>query len=196
MNYRSGPEVNQANLVLRLLPLSGVDRYARTPQAGLDPYSGFTFGITVLQPKSVGHLHIRSRDPMEQASMDPRYLSDPADVETFLDGIKTARKVADMPALKPLIVRETRPGPEVKDDDGLIAYMKDTIQTSWHMVGTTKMGTGPEAVVDAQLRVHGVQNLRVVDSGIFPTIPSSNTNIPSIVCGEKGAELILSATNA
>jgi choline dehydrogenase len=196
MNYRSGPEVNQANLVLRLLPLSGADRYARTPQAGLDPFSGFTFGITILQPKSTGHLHIRSRDPMEQASMDPRYLSDPADVETFLDGIKVARKVADMPALRPLIVRETRPGPEVQDDDGLIAYMKETIQTSWHMVGTTKMGVDAEAVVDPQLRVHGIQNLRVVDSGIFPTIPSSNTNIPSIVCGEKGADMILAATNA
>lgn len=196
MNYRSGPEVNQANLVLRLLPLSGVDRYARTPQAGLDPYSGFTFGITVLQPKSIGHVHIRSRDPLEQASMDPRYLSDPADVGTFLDGIKTARKVAEMPALRPLIVRETRPGPEVQDDAGLIAYMKDTIQTSWHMIGTTKMGLDADAVVDPQLRVHGIQNLRVVDSGIFPTIPSSNTNIPSIVCGEKGSDMILAAANA
>jgi choline dehydrogenase len=196
MNYRSGPEVNQANLVLRLLPLSGVDRYARTPQAGLDPYSGFTFGITVLQPKSTGYLHIRSRDPMEQASMDPRYLSDPADVETFLDGIKVARKVAEMPTLKKLIVRETRPGPEIQDDESLIAYMKDTIQTSWHMVGTTKMGLDSDAVVDPQLRVHGIENLRVIDSGIFPTIPSSNTNIPSIVCGEKGADMILAATNA
>lgn len=196
MNYRSGPEVNQANLVLRLLPLSGADRYARTPQAGLDPHSGFTFGITILQPKSTGHLHIRSRDPLEQASMDPKYLSHEADVETFLDGIKTARKVAEMPALRDLIVRETRPGPDVNDDDGLIAYMKDSIQTSWHMVGTTKMGLGEDAVVDPELRVHGIRNLRVIDSGIFPTIPSSNTNIPSIVCGEKGADMILAATNA
>lgn len=196
MNYRSGPEVNQANLVLRLLPLSGADRYARTPQAGLDPHSGFTFGITILQPKSTGHLHIRSRDPLEQASMDPKYLSHEADVETFLDGIKTARKVAEMPALRDLIVRETRPGPDVKDDDGLIAYMKDSIQTSWHMVGTTKMGLEQDAVVDPELRVHGVRNLRVIDSGIFPTIPSSNTNIPSIVCGEKGADMILASTNA
>lgn len=196
MNYRSGPEVNQANLVLRLLPLSGADRYARTPQAGLDPHSGFTFGITILQPKSTGHLHIRSRDPLEQASMDPKYLSHEADVETFLDGIKTARKIAEMPALRDLIVRETRPGPDVNDDNGLIAYMKDSIQTSWHMVGTTKMGLGEDAVVDPELRVHGIRNLRVIDSGIFPTIPSSNTNIPSIVCGEKGADMILAATNA
>jgi choline dehydrogenase len=196
MNYRSGPEVNQANLVLRLLPLSSADRYARTPEQGLDPFSGFTFGVTVLQPKSVGTLHIRSTDPMEQASMDPKYLSHEADVETFLHGIKMARKVATMPALRDLVVRETRPGPEVKDDAGLIDYMKNTIQTSWHMVGTTKMGLDADAVVDPELRVRGIANLRVIDSGIFPTIPSSNTNIPSIVCGEKGADMILAAANA
>ena len=196
MNYRSGPEVNQANLVLRLLPLSGADRYARTPQQGLDPHSGFTFGVTILQPKSVGHLHIRSADPMEQASMDPKYLSHEADAETFLDGIKVARKIASMPALRDLIVRETRPGPNVQDDAGLLAYMKESIQTSWHMVGTTKMGVDAAAVVDPELRVHGIRNLRVVDSGIFPTIPSSNTNIPSIVCGEKGSDMILADANA
>jgi choline dehydrogenase len=196
MNYRSGPEVNQANLVLRLLPLSSADRYARTPEQGLDPFSGFTFGVTVLQPKSVGTLHIRSTDPLEQASMDPKYLSHEADVETFLHGIKMARKVATMPALRDLVVRETRPGPEVKDDAGLIDYMKNTIQTSWHMVGTTKMGVDADAVVDPELRVRGIANLRVIDSGIFPTIPSSNTNIPSIVCGEKGADMILAAANA
>ncbi len=195
MNYRSGPEVNQANLVLRLLPLSGADRYARTPQQGLDPHSGFTFGVTILQPKSVGTLHIRSADPMEQASMDPKYLSHEADAETFLDGIKVARKVASMPALRDLIVRETRPGPHVQDDAGLLAYMKESIQTSWHMVGTTKMGVDAAAVVDPELRVRGIRNLRVVDSGIFPTIPSSNTNIPSIVCGEKGSDLILAAAD-
>jgi choline dehydrogenase len=181
---------------LRLLPLSGKDRYARTPQQGLDPHSGFTFGVTILQPKSIGTLHIRSSDPMEQASMDPKYLSHEADAQTFLDGIKVARKVAAMPALRDLIVRETRPGPQIQDDAGLLAYMKESIQTSWHMVGTTKMGVDTEAVVDPELRVHGIQNLRVVDSGIFPTIPSSNTNIPSIVCGEKGSDMILAAANA
>lgn len=191
MNYRSGPDVNQSNLVLRLHPLSGADRYARTPQAGLDPFSGFSQGVVLLHPKSVGHVHLRSRDPMEQASMDPKYLSHESDVQTFLKGIRTAREVAALPPLRDLVVRETRPGPEVQDDEGLIAYMKDTIQTSWHMVGTTKMGTGDDAVVDPRLRVRGVRNLRVVDSGIFPTIPSSNTNIPSIVCGEKGADLLL-----
>jgi len=195
MNYRSSDKVNQPDLVLRLLPLSGRDRYARTPDKGLDPHPGFTFGITVLQPYSRGTCHIKSSDPLQQAAMDPKYLSHEADVQTFLDGMRVARKVAEQPAMKQLIVRETRPGPEVNDDAGLLDYMKGTIQTSWHMVGTCKMGVDDAAVVDPQLRVHGLQGLRVIDSSICPTIPSSNTNIPSIAIGEKGADMVLAAAN-
>jgi choline dehydrogenase len=195
MNYRSSDKVSQPDLVLRLLPLSGKDRYARTPDKGLDPHPGFTFGITVLQPYSRGTCHIKSSDPLLQAAMDPKYLSHEADVQTFLDGMRVARRVAAQPAMRQLIVRETRPGPEVNDDAGLLDYMKGTIQTSWHMVGTCKMGVDEAAVVDPQLRVHGLQGLRVVDSSICPTIPSSNTNIPSIAIGEKGADMVLAAAN-
>ena len=128
--------------------------------------------------------------------MDPKYLSHEADAQLFLDGMRLARKVAQMPALKPLIVRETRPGPEAQDDAALLDYMRGTIQTSWHMVGTTKMGVDAAAVVDPELRVHGIANLRVIDSGICPTIPASNTNIPSIAIGEKGADMLLAAARA
>ena len=191
--WRCDPKSSRADMAMLLLPLSGRDRYARTARYGLDPHPGFTFGLKVLQPRSVGTLHIRSRDPLAQASMDPRYLSHEADVQLFVEGMRFARRIAQMPALKPLVVRETRPGPDVQDDAGLLDYMKETIQTSWHMVGTCKMGVDETAVVDPQLRVRGMQGLRVVDSSIFPTIPSSNTNIPTIATGEKGAELILAA---
>jgi choline dehydrogenase len=191
MNYRSSQSVAQPDLVLRLLPLSGKDRYARTPQHGLDPFPGFTLGITVLQPKTTGTLHLKSTEPRVQASMDPMYLRHEADAQLFLEGMRVGRKVAGMPSLKALVVRETRPGPEIMDDAGLLDYMRNTIQTSWHMVGTTKMGVDAMAVVDPELKVHGTGNLRVADSGIFPTIPSSNTNIPSIAVGEKAADLIL-----
>ncbi len=196
MNYRSHPGAKQPDLVLRLLPLSGKDRYARTPRYGLDPFSGFTFGVTVLQPRSVGTLHIQSRDPLQQASMDPKYLSHEADAQLFLEGMRLARRVAQMPALKPLVVRETRPGPQAQDDAALLDYMRETIQTSWHMIGTCKMGVDSSAVVDPELRVRGVANLRVIDSGICPTIPSSNTNIVSIAIGEKGADMLLAAARA
>ena len=93
-------------------------------------------------------------------------------------GVGAPRRGAQRPGLNPLTVRETRPGPEVNDDAALLDYMRGTIQTSWHMVGTTKMGTDAASVVDPELKVNGIANLRVIDSGICPTIPSSNTNIP------------------
>jgi len=191
--WRSDPQARQPDMAMLLLPLSGKDRYARTARYGLDPHPGFTFGLKVLQPRSVGTLHIRSRDPLAQAGMDPKYLSHETDVQLFIEGMRFARRLAQMPALKPLVVRETRPGPEIKDDAALLDYMKETIQTSWHMVGTCKMGVDVAAVVDPELRVRGVDRLRVIDSSIFPTIPSSNTNIPTIAIAEKGADLLLGA---
>ena len=195
-NLRSHKEAQQPDLVLRLLPVSGRDRYARTARYGLDPFPGFTIGITPLQPRSVGALHIRSTDPNDQAAMDPRYLSHEADAQLFLDGMRLARGVARQPALKSMIVRETRPGPGVADDATMLDYVRDTVQTSWHMVGTCKMGVDDKAVVDPQLRVHGIANLRVIDSGICPTIPSSNTNAPALAIGEKGADMMLAAARA
>jgi len=190
-NLKSDASVPQPDLVLRLMPVSGKDRYARTRRYGLDPWSGFSIGITPLQPHSTGMVHIRSTDPDEQPMMDPRYLSHEADAQLFLDGVKRARALADQPAMKPLIVRETRPGPGVTDDAGLIDYVRDGVNTSWHMVGTCRMGADEASVVDPQLRVRGIAGLRVIDSSIFPTIPSSNTNAPSIALGEKGADLVL-----
>ena len=125
--------------------------------------------------------------------MDPRYLSHEADTQLFLDGVRTARRIAQQPALQPLVVRETRPGREIRDDAAMLDYMRETVQTCWHMVGTCRMGVDPTAVVDPELKVRGLDGLRVIDSSIFPTIPSSNTNIPTIATGEKGAELLLAA---
>jgi choline dehydrogenase len=191
MNYRSDPALTQPDLVLRLQPLSGGDRYSRTPTTGMDMFSGFTFGITALQPKSIGSLHIQSIDPLQQASMDPKYLSHDDDAQLFMKGVRISRAVARMPALRPLVTRETRPGPAIQSDAEMLTYIKDTIQTSWHMVGTCKMGVDAMAVVDPQLRVHGIANLRVIDSSICPTLPSSGTNIPTIAIAEKAADLLL-----
>lgn len=190
-NLRSDEHAKQADLVLRLMPVSGKDRYARTKRYGLDPWSGFSIGITILQPHSTGTVHIRSLDPQEQPSMDPRYLSHEADLQLFVDGVKRARQVAGRPALASMIVRETRPGPEASEDGALVDYIRDSVQTSWHMVGTCKMGVDERSVVDPQLRVRGIEKLRVIDSSICPTIPSSNTNAASIAIGEKGSDLIL-----
>jgi choline dehydrogenase len=190
-NVRLDPASDRADLAIRLHPLSSRDRYARTPEAGLDPFSGFSLGMAVLQPRSTGTVHAQSTDPLQQARMDPRYLSHEADAQMFVESVKFARRLAATPAMAAMIVRETRPGPGVQDDAGLLDYVKASAQTSWHMVGTCRMGSDAAAVVDPQLRVRGIDALRVVDSSICPTIPASNTNIPAIMIGEKGADLVL-----
>ena len=190
---RSHPGANRADLKIQLQPFSGRDRYARTPEDGLDPFSGFTVGVMALQPQSRGYVHIRSSDPLAHPRIDPNYLAEPADGAALLSGIKAVRRVATSPAMRALIVRETRPGPGIDGDDALMHYIRETTQTTWHASGTCKMGVDDLAVVDPALRVRGIDRLRVVDSSIFPTIPSSNTNAPTIATGEKGAAMILDA---
>ena len=90
-------------------------------------------------------------------------------------------------------MRETRPGIDVRDGDALLEYVRATTATSWHMVGTCKMGLDPMAVVDPELRVHGMSGLRVIDSSICPTSPSTNTNAPTLAIAEKGAAMVLNA---
>lgn len=190
---RSAPDEPRADLKLQLQPFSGKDRYARRPQDGLDPFSGFTVGVMGLRPRSRGWVHIGSADPIAHPRIDPRYLDDPHDAGVLLAGIKAVRRLTGFPALASLIVRETRPGPDIAGDDGILDYIRETTQTTWHIVGSCKAGTDDEAVVDPVLRVRGVDHLRVIDSSIFPTIPSSNTNAPTIALGERGAEIVLDA---
>lgn len=193
---RSHPGANQLDLKLQMTPFSGRDRYARTPQHGLDPFSGFTIGVMALQPRSRGTVHVGSADPMQHPRIDPNYLADPADGKVLLAGLKAIRTVTASPSFEKLIVRETRPGPEVTNNDDLMHYIRETTQTTWHASGTCKMGRDDMAVVDPELRVIGIAGLRVIDSSIFPTIPSSNTNVPTIAVAEKGSDLLLNAAAA
>jgi choline dehydrogenase len=193
---RSRPQLNQPDLKLQLHPLSGKDRYARNPREGIDAHPGFTIGITALRPRSRGSVHIVSSDPLTAPSIDPNYLSEKDDSDVLIAGLRAARRLGETPALKKLIVREIRPGPDVSTEPALQAYLKDSTATTWHPVGTCRMGTDPASVVDPDLHVRGLTGLRVVDSSIFPTIPSSNTNGPTIAAAEKGADLILQAAAA
>lgn len=190
---RSAPGLNQPDLKLQLQPFSGKDRYARRPQDGLDPHSGFTIGVMALRPQSRGYVHIQSADAATQPRIDPNYLADERDLKTLHAGILAVRRLVGMPSLKHLVVRETRPGPEVRTEQQIVDYIRSTTQTTWHVVGTCKIGNDDMAVVDSDLRVRGVDGLRVIDSSVFPTVPSSNTNAPTIALGEKGADHVLSA---
>ena len=181
----------QPTVKIQMHHLSGADRYARSKGAGLDLYPGFSIGFFQLRPHSRGHVHAVSADPDASPTMDPRYLDHEEDRQMILRALRLARTVVSQPALAALTLRETRPGPQIQDDEALMDYVRKSGQTSWHPIGTCKMGADPMAVVDAQLKVHGLRGLRVVDSSIMPTMPSSNTNAASIMIGEKAADMIL-----
>ena len=175
----------------RIYHIGGKDRYSRSPGAGIDPFSGFSIGGFELHPRSRGSIHAISADPRAFPKIEPRYFSDAHDRATALALLKLIRRIAAQPALRGLIVRETRPGPEIADDAALLDYARSCGQTAWHTVGTCRMGPGRDSVVDAKLRVHGVAKLRVADASVMPTIPSSNTNAPAIMIGERAADLVL-----
>jgi choline dehydrogenase len=178
-------------VMVRIYHISGKDRYSRSPGAGIDPFSGFSIGGFKLHPDSRGSIHIRSREVLDPPSIQPNYLSHEADRKDAVSLLKLVRRIASQPAMKPLIVAETRPGPGIAADDELLDYARETGQTAWHTVGTCRMGAEADAVVDNRLRVHGVQGLRVIDASVMPTIASSNTNAPAMMIGERGADIVL-----
>ena len=162
------------------------------------PFSGFTMSICQLRPESRGSVRIQSVDPLEPPAMQPNYLSTTNDRATLVAGIRLARRLAATRALAPYVKAEYRPGPAAQSDDDLLEFAKNTGGTIFHPSGTCKMGDiGRDslAVVDSELRVHGVSALRVVDCSIMPVLVSGNTNVPVIMIAEKAADHILAAAN-
>ena len=158
---------------------------------GLDRHPGFSIGFFQLRPESRGSVHATSSNADADPRIDPNYLDDPEDRRAMLSALRLARAVARQSPMAEFVERETRPGVAMESDEELLEYIKASGATSFHPVGTCKMGNDAAAVVDPSLRVHGVQALRVVDSSIMPTIPSCNTNAASIMLGEKACDLIL-----
>jgi choline dehydrogenase len=151
---------------------------------------GFTFVPTLLLPESRGSVRLRSRDPQEHPLIQPNYLASEADLETLVTGVKIIRPLADTKAFAPFVGKEFEPGSQVQSDDDIRAFIRNRAETLYHPVGTCKMGVDPMAVVDPRLRVHGTQGLRVADASIMPLITNGNTNAPSIMVGEKAADLL------
>jgi choline dehydrogenase len=188
---RTSGGLAQPDVMIRIYHISGKDRYSRSPDAGIDPFPGFSIGGFQLHPHSRGSIHVTTSDPRAFPAIEPNYFADERDRATGLAMLRLIRRIAAQPSIAPLIVRETRPGPAISDDSALLDYARGCGQTAWHTVGSCRMGSFPDAVVDARLRVHGLKNLRVADASIMPTIVSSNTNAPSIMIGEKAADLVL-----
>ena len=164
---------------------------ADKPGAGVHPFSAFTASVCQLRPWSRGEIRIRSANPFEYPAIQPNYLSDPRDCQVAIDAIKLARRIAGAPALKDHIIEEYVPGSHYASDAELLEAARQHSQTIYHPVGTCKMGQDELAVVDARLKVHGIEKLRIADASIMPEIVSGNTNAPTIMIGEKAADMIL-----
>jgi choline dehydrogenase len=142
-----------------------------------------------VRPESRGHIHIRSPDATVYPAITPNYLSDPIDQDAAIAGLKWARKIMTQPAITKYLVQVGDPFGDTRES--MLGYAAVAGATLYHAVGTCRMGHDPMAVVDPQLRVHGVEGLRVVDASIMPRITSGNTNAPTVMIGEKGADMIL-----
>jgi choline dehydrogenase-like flavoprotein len=137
---------------------------------------------------------LRSTDPADKPRIITNSLSEPDDVASLLAGMRLAREIAGQDAMREILVEELRPGPSVVDGEQLEADLRRRLMLIYHPVGTARMSdTHPEAVVDSRLRVHGIEALRVIDASVMPTIVGGNTNAPTIMIAERGADLISGA---
>lgn len=151
---------------------------------------GFTLGPTLIRPESRGSIQLSSANPLDPPRIDPNYLASEADAGLLVDGIKICREIAAQKPFEPYRGRETHPGASCASETQIAAYVRRTAETVYHPVGTCAMGANAMAVVDAELRVRGVDGLRVVDASIMPAIVGGNTNAPVVMIAEKAADLI------
>jgi len=175
------------DLQFHFLPAAGVE--AGVP--GVRPGYGCTLNSYFVRPRSRGSVRLASSDPRQAPLIDPNYLADGYDFEISVEGLRQSREMMAQPAMARLIKREHTQGGELKSKEDLGRYIREFGRTSYHHVGTCKMGQGDDAVVSPELKVWGVEGLRVCDSSIMPRIVSSNTQAPTVMIAEKASDLIL-----
>jgi choline dehydrogenase len=157
----------------------------------LSRQSGMTCYAHPMRPESKGHVHITSTDPRQHPAINFKFLSAPIDGELTVRAVRIARSIMYAPAMADMALTEIGPGPARATHDEILDWVREVAETTYHPVGTCKMGSDAMAVVDDQLRVHGIDGLRVADASIMPTLTSGNTNAPSIMIGEKAADMML-----
>lgn len=161
----------------------------------LERQGGMTISVYQSYPQSKGSVLICSTDPAQMPSIQPNYLSEAGDCSALLTGLRLAREIFSMPALRRWGIEETLPGTATQSDAQWIDYAREKGVSGYHLVGTCRMGASGNAVVDPQLRVRGLQGLRVVDASILPSCTSGNSNAPTLMVAEKGADMILASTH-
>lgn len=159
----------------------------------LDKHPGLTLGVWQERPESLGYAHIRSSDPFAPPTIQPNYLTHETDKRALLGGMRLARSLFRTSALAKYVEAETSPPPSVESDEELLDFARNKGTTVYHMIGTARMGPSSQldAVVDAELRVHGIDGLRVADASIMPSMPSANTNASTLMIAEKASDMIL-----
>lgn len=187
--FKSNPGSNRSDLQLAMRPFSfSLNR--EKGAVGIDTFPGMTASVIQTRPWSRGDVTITSPDPRKRARVNTNYLSDPRDVEVLIRGMERVREIMAEPAMASMVALELEPGPDATSDEALEHHLRTTATTVYHPAGTCRMGIGDDAVVGPDLKVKGTTGLRVIDCSIMPVITSGNTNAPTIMIAEKGADLI------
>jgi choline dehydrogenase len=194
MYFRTRPGLETPDATVSILPF--IYEMINRQRLVSKRFKGITMNVNVLRPESTGSIHIKSRDPSEPPAIRFNFLSTEHDRAGLLAAIRKGRELMATSPLKDVTGEEIAPGAQAQSDDEILDWVRQTAETTYHPVGTCKMGSDTMAVVDSELRVHGIVGLRVADASIMPTLTSGNTNAPSIMIGEKCAEMVLAAANA
>jgi choline dehydrogenase len=182
---RTRSELASPDVKISISPFS-----AERPQDGLHRFSGFTSIAYQLRPESRGAIKLKSPDPFDAPAVHPNYLAAETDQRAIVAGLKLIRRILANPHMQHYIESEFQPGPDAATDEQLLEYARRRGGTVYHPTSTCRMGSDPMAVVDAELRVHGIDGLRVADASIMPTVVSGNTNAAAIMIGEKLADMV------
>ncbi|RQO49462.1 choline dehydrogenase [Variovorax sp. KBW07] len=192
---KTSPELADPDVQLHFMPAleKTANLYFPNPfkKTSIEAKHGFTLRVGPVNPNSKGRIRLRSGRPTDAPLIQPNYLDTDFDRKTMVNAIRATRQVIEQPAFDAYRGKEIAPGPDKQSDEDLMAWLRATAMTTFHPVGTCKMGHDDMAVVDHRLKVHGIANLRVADASIMPVISSGNTNAPAIMIGEKCAEFIL-----
>jgi len=193
MYFRTRPGLETPDATVSILPFL----YERVGhERRIAKRRGITMNINVLRSESLGSIHVKSADPAEPPAIRFNFLSAQHDRDGLLAAIRKGRELMATSPLKEITGEEIAPGAQMQTDDELLDWVRHNAETTYHPVGTCKMGNDPMAVVDPELRVHGIDGLRIADASIMPTLTSGNTNAPCIMIGEKCAQMVLSTAAA